>query len=683
MWSALLHFFRQERERFLAGGWEVVETTRRSLLSLEARIGAGLFAALYLLSRWQSPVPAPYPFPVGPAFARLVGAAGTTILLFDGLVLLLHLMTGALLGIFLTNAWDLVETAFPIPPRRAWPRRRLWASVGGILLLMHGGFLLSAMRSAPALFTPAFHDQGGPLRWFQDWGATGFLSLPGRLLTLLAWGVAGAGAAQMVRRFQKWYRSFPVPTRIASAVIGLGTFFLFLGLWGVFRFHRPPNEGPNAVVLAVDGLRTDQLRDIDRTPAMNVLARRGWAFASCVPTVPGREPALMTLLTGRSPLSHGVRHAFPAEGDARLLPEALPPYFRGMGYETAVLSDAGGDLLGRLSRYFDRVRAPDLSVPGIKRRDALRRAVHLLPYVRGSWARKVLPPLRAVPELADPRALAREATAMLKQLRFKRRFFLLVHLAEGRDPKAVDEAVGEVLSSLEDLGLGQSTWVVLWAPVGANPDGTPDDGKEVTSPARFAAPLVVSGPVRRPAPPWIRFPIRDVDVAPTLLAALGLPIPEVMEGIPLLGIDAENGGSFLRDIYTESDLWLDPEDNPLPEEVRLTYGPPSSWLEEDPDAPGRLQIHPPVEDKVLAYRHRLFQTEGERVVYRPSLNGVIFEYYDLRKDPAAETDLAGTTEGMKRVKELKETFFQELRREVGWRPQNDFWIPEAFMREKR
>jgi arylsulfatase A-like enzyme len=251
-----------------------------------------------------------------------------------------------------------------------------------------------------------------------------------------------------------------------------------------------------------------------------------------------------------------------------------------------------------------------------------------------------------------------------------------------RETAAIDDAVATLLEGLDAVGVGDSTWMVLWSPFAADADGTPNNGAEVSSSARFAGPLIIAGPSHRPSPSWQRFPVRDIDVAPTLLEAMGLPVPETMEGIPLLGVDAEPGAAFLRDIYTESDLWLSPDDNPLPAAVRLDYGPPSHWLEEDPEEPGRLRVRPDVEDVALAARHRLFQTDGERVIYRPTRNGVVFEYYDLRNDPSAETNLAGTKDGAQRVKDLKETFFQELRREIGWRPQNDFWIPEAFMRKK-
>jgi hypothetical protein len=393
----------------------------------------------------------------------------------------------------------------------------------------------------------------------------------------------------------------------------------------------------------------------------------------------------MTLLTGRSPLSHGVRHAFPTDGDAVLGADSLPARLRQAGFTVEAVSDAGGDFLGRLdrgpraARPFHRLRAPDLSVPGIGRRDALRRSVHLLPYLRGRLARRLLPPLRSVAELSDPLLLAEEGEGMLKQLRFRQRFFLLVHFSGyGRHARSrTDKAVGKLLQVLDDLRLNDSTWVVLWSPFAAGAEG------DVSAPARFQSPLALVGPLSRPVSRRTDAPVRDIDVAPTILSAVGVPAPEGMEGLPLLELNADVADFGARDVYTETDLWTAPEQNPLPPARRLSYGPPSAWLEEDTEGPGRLRLRTDAEDASLSYRHRLLQSGRERLVYRPSMDGVLFEYYDLAHDPQGRANLAAARPGADRVKELKEVLFQELRRESGWRPQNDFWIPEALVRERK
>ena len=69
-WTAKLKaLLKAERQSFLAGGRDVVETTRQSILSLEARAGAALLAVFFPLSLAQCPPEAPYSFDPGPAFA--------------------------------------------------------------------------------------------------------------------------------------------------------------------------------------------------------------------------------------------------------------------------------------------------------------------------------------------------------------------------------------------------------------------------------------------------------------------------------------------------------------------------------------------------------------------------------------------------------------------------------------
>jgi hypothetical protein len=308
-----------------------------------------------------------------------------------------------------------------------------------------------------------------------------------------------------------------------------------------------------------------------------------------------------------------------------------------------------------------------------------------LPYLRARSLRTVLPDLRAVEPLSTPRQLSEEAGGFLKQLRFEPRFFLLLQYSSPAAPESAastaDAAVAHVMAALADQGLEESTWVVLWSPFAV--PGPSEKPTDVASPVRFQSPLAVMGPARRPAFRRVAAPVRDVDVEPTILSALGAGLPEAMEGLPLLDMDVESEGFSARDIYTESGLWTTSDQNPLPPDLRLPSTPPSSWLEEDPEDEGRLRLRPAAEDAGISFRHRLLQTAHERLVYRPSRHGVLFEYYDLAHDPKAANDLAGTRPGAERIKDLKEVLFQELRRHAGWRPQNDYWIPEAFMRDKQ
>ncbi|MBK8575733.1 MAG: hypothetical protein IPN90_08665 [Elusimicrobia bacterium] len=105
-------------------------------------------------------------------------------------------------------------------------------------------------------------------------------------------------------------------------------------------------------------------------------------------------------------------------------------------------------------------------------------------------------------------------------------------------------------------------------------------------------------------------------------------------------------------------------------------------LVEDRDSPWHFRLDPAWEDPVLLFRDRAMQIGDERLVYHPGETGVSFEYFNLTEDPRAQKNQATTRAGKARVKDLREIFYRHLSRESGWRPQNDYWIPEAFLREE-
>jgi hypothetical protein len=105
-------------------------------------------------------------------------------------------------------------------------------------------------------------------------------------------------------------------------------------------------------------------------------------------------------------------------------------------------------------------------------------------------------------------------------------------------------------------------------------------------------------------------------------------------------------------------------------------------LVEDRGSPGHLRLDPAWEDAALVFRDRMMQLGGERLLYHPGPNSVSFEFFQTNFDPEARRNLARTTLGRARVRELREVLFRHLNRESGWRPQNDYWIPESFLRER-
>lgn len=700
----------------VVSGRDAVATTRESLLSLEARAGAALFFVLAILG-WAS---AGSWFLGGPeeedALLALVRPwGGPTLILWRGVLLFLHLALGVVWGLAVKNAWSLIGRVWP----RVESRRFRSGLVGGVTVVLaavgHGLWLCRDAVRHPALY-PGFFGSSGV------WGDLSGESAAGAaLVTLAARGYVGLlialALAAVLWRLKDWFLGFSRPTRLAIGVLGSAAGVFGLGLWGVSRAQEERNAGPNVVFLSVEGLRSDVFGSEAPWPEMPRLrewARQGQVWTRCVPAISARGPALTTILTGLSPLSHGVRHDYPAAhdvappppGDLGPMPETLPDLFRRRGARTAVVSAAGGEFFDRHKALFDIRRVPRGGAGPLLRRRILERSLHLLPYLSGPGGRRWFSVLRGSPALADPMVLAGETVGVLRRVRFQQRFFLWVHFAnpefavasptaaarlrsakasgEGTvfseennarrryaaNGAALDEAFGEIENALRRWGLADTTTVALWSPFAAGlSESETREGHALTGGTLFLAPFVVRPPARSSG---VRreTPVRAVDVPSTLASLAGLSPPEGWEGVAL-----DPSSSWPVDertvVYAESVSRATPG-API---TGASEGMPPlvDLLIEDRDAPGFWRVDPAWDDLLLARRDRMILWGSERLIYRPGPDRVRFDF-DRLGEP-------GTSPSPDLSRELKEVFYRYLAREAGWRPQNDYWIPEAFLRE--
>jgi arylsulfatase A-like enzyme len=102
---------------------------------------------------------------------------------------------------------------------------------------------------------------------------------------------------------------------------------------------------------------------------------------------------------------------------------------------------------------------------------------------------------------------------------------------------STDARLGRLLDKLDEMGERDSTYLIF----------TADHGEELFDHNRYffhgasiyagtvRIPLIVSGP-GLPRGPRSGVPVQNLDIAPTVLDLLGLPVPEDMEGRPLTGL---------------------------------------------------------------------------------------------------------------------------------------------------
>lgn len=192
--------------------------------------------------------------------------------------------------------------------------------------------------------------------------------------------------------------------------------------------------------------------------------------------------------------------------------------------------------------------------------------------------------------------------------------------------KGVDENIARLLDELDTLGLAEDTIVVFAG----------DNGMSLGSHGMVSKLMAYDESMRIPL--LVRYPrvvqegvvsgelVLNVDVAPTLLALAGLPIPEAIQGkdlTPLLvGDDAEWRTAFLYEFFARQETWLPPQ---------------------------------------IGVRTRA----GKLVVYpgRPSWK----QFFDLDSDPHETRNLAGAP-GRASELESHEALLRELEASLGARP---------------
>ncbi|MFQ5425784.1 MAG: sulfatase, partial [Gaiellales bacterium] len=298
-----------------------------------------------------------------------------------------------------------------------------------------------------------------------------------------------------------------------------------------------PREAPrSAVLVTLDTTRADALGcyggAADTSPRIDAFAAGSVRFARAHTVAPLTLPAHASLLTGLFPLRHGVR-----DNGRNPLPEtavSVAEVASDSGLQTAAFVSAA--VLSRgfgLAQGFDIYRAPGDTG-----------AAHTSSF----------------PSRTAADTVSRAATWLRSRDR-ERGFLLWVHLWEPHAPydppsgfersnpylgeiAAADDAFGRLVDALSEQGLDASTTIVLVADHGEafGEHGERSHGALCFSPT-LRVPLIVRTPgVAAAVDDRI---VSVADVAPTLLASLGLPVPRGLDGRDLAGeIDAEAGVYF-------------------------------------------------------------------------------------------------------------------------------------------
>ena len=380
-------------------------------------------------------------------------------------------------------------------------------------------------------------------------------------------------------------------------------------------------SSPNVIVVVIDTLRADRLGSYGNpnglTPFLDELSRRGTRFARAYAASSWTNPSVASLFTSRYPSQHHVAGFDSKIDDSEV---TLAERLHDAGWETfgttanfrlqPALGFTQGFDAWRLYLFGRKVTADYLHRRLLRWLDRPRRRL-----LRWVWPRPMFlyihclephapytPPARlrrGVAATASP-AARQAANDKLTEVRFDAlddgEVSLLSALYDG-EVAAVDGRLRRLFASLEARGLLQHAIVVVTADHGEEfrDHGLLGHGLQLYQEA-IHVPLLVIGPGVT-AGRVVEEPVSLVDVAPTLLALLGLDAEPRFEGrslaLPLAG-----------------------QATPLPPDI----------LAELPDPPGGADS--------LQHRRALIRQQTSFLVRRrPDPTGALLELYDLSTDP--------------------------------------------------
>ncbi|HEV2196506.1 MAG TPA: sulfatase-like hydrolase/transferase [Candidatus Acidoferrum sp.] len=332
-------------------------------------------------------------------------------------------------------------------------------------------------------------------------------------------------------------------------------FILSMCFWALLPSFAAAANQPNIILITLDTVRADRMGFLGSkrglTPHLDELAAQGVVFEHAYSQAPITPVSHATILTGTFPQYHGIRNF----GD-RLPPSVpfLPDILHAQGYHTgafvgSIILDPKNGFASGFERGFDVYNAGFHRQKTGERREASmqRRGEVTLAFVL-QWL-----------------ALQQGGP-----------FFLWFHLWDAHDPynppepfrsrfpnapynggiAYVDDVVGKLLDYLRSRGLYDNALIAIAADHG---ESLGEHGELTHSiflyDATIHVPLLLKLPGDRFAGQRVRATASLVDLAPTLLDALGQTPPTAMQGgslLPLIGTPhPENRPSFATGDHSE------------------------------------------------------------------------------------------------------------------------------------
>ncbi|MGC2047585.1 MAG: sulfatase, partial [Gallionella sp.] len=435
------------------------------------------------------------------------------------------------------------------------------------------------------------------------------------------------------------------------------------------------------------------------TPTLDALANRGVLFQQCFVPCARTAPSLASLLSGRWPHSHGIRDNFSTVDESDLGRAPLPHVLQAHGYRTIAISDWCGSDLGKFPFGFSEVDLPQdqWNIRYLIRQGPKDIRLFMSLFTHNDFGRRFLPELHYLAGVPMTSELGRRTRGAISRCsREEDPFFLNVFMSATHAPfgseypyytqyasksysgaskfvmsglnepfevilrqkqgkeffdleqimnlydgcvRNFDDEVARTLDHLDQCGLTDNTIVVIYSDHGMDffERGTWGQGNSLVVDDSSRIPMIIADP-RRPNGSTISYTVRSIDLAPTLLDLMGLPIPKEMQGVSLKQcIDGEINDPELA-AYAETGIWVTRV--PSLEEDHITYPDLPDLLEIPDKRDGTMAIKLDFRDVIVTAKDRMVRTDRWKLVHLPMRDGVSRKLFDLDCDPTCLNDVS-------------------------------------------
>ncbi len=296
-----------------------------------------------------------------------------------------------------------------------------------------------------------------------------------------------------------------------------------------------PVRRPNVLLVTIDTCRADRIACYDfplgRTPAIDRLAREGVRCKDAITTAPITAVAHSSILTGLWPPAHGVRDngAYALSDDVVTLAERL----KEAGYSTSAFVSAL--VLSRrynLTQGFDSYdddlwgeeSAPLFMIRDRPARKTAQRVNDWLDHWHEGPSRK---PFFSWVHFFDPHQPYEPDPQLPNRHMIVTRY--------DAELASADLGLGRIIDKLEAFGELDNTLVVVTADHGESLGEHNEKTHAIfVYDATVRVPLILRKPGMLPSGSVYEGPVRVIDILPTVLAVLKLPIGDQVQGADLL-----------------------------------------------------------------------------------------------------------------------------------------------------